>query len=189
MILRSLRNRLILSHILPALLIIPLMGAAMVYLLETRLLLPIVYGNLAKEAKLMAEITRDQPIFWQNAEAAQALVNGVSPYLNGRISLIASDGRLLASSDSADDGLVNQLAELPNLAGVGQGQVVALQNGPLAEAITPVYDLEGHRIGIIRVATQVGTVSGEIYQLRYLLGFVLLLAVLAGVGLGSYLAF
>ncbi len=189
MIFRSLRNRLILSHILPALLVIPLMGAAMVYVLETRFLLPIVYGNLAKEAKLMAEITRDQPVFWQNSEAAQALVNGVSPYLNGKISLITSDGRLLASSDSTEDGLINQLVELPDLTGVSQGKVVELQNGPLAEAVTPVYDLEGHRIGIIRMTTQVVTVSGEIYQLRYLLGFILLLAVLAGVGLGSYLAF
>src|SRR5512138_1108649 len=101
--LRSLRNRLILSHILPALLIIPLMGVAMVYVLETRLLLPLVYRNLAKEAKLMSEITRDRPIFWQNAEAARALVNGVSPYLNGRISLVTLDGRLLASGDRGDD--------------------------------------------------------------------------------------
>ncbi len=189
MIFRSLRNRLIFSHILPALLIIPLMGAAMVYVLETRLLLPTIYRNLAKEAKLMAEITRDQPVFWQNAEAAQALVNGVSPYLNGRISLITVDGHLLASSDRADDGLVNQLVELPDMAGVGQGEVIELQNGPLAEVITPVYDLNGRRIGIVRMTTQVVTVSGEIYQLRYLLGFILLFGVLAGVALGSYLAF
>ena len=88
---RSLRNRLIFSHILPALLIIPLMGAAMVYVLETRLLLPTVYSNLAKEAKLMAAITRNQPVFWQSSEAAQALVNGAGPYLNGRFSLVTLD--------------------------------------------------------------------------------------------------
>ncbi len=96
---RSLRNRLIFSHILPAMLIIPLMGAAMVYILETRLLLPMIYDNLAREASLMAEITRTQPIFWQNRIAAQALANGVSPYLNGKVSLLTLDGRLLASSD------------------------------------------------------------------------------------------
>ena len=58
MMFRSLRNRLILSHILPALLIIPLMGAAMVYVLETRLLLPVVYKDLAADASLMAEPVR-----------------------------------------------------------------------------------------------------------------------------------
>ena len=38
------------------------------------------------------------------------------------------------------------------------------------------------------MTTQLVTVSEEIYHLRYLLGFVLLVAVLAGLGLGSYLA-
>src|SRR4026209_2029114 len=101
---RSLRNRLIFSHILPALLLIPLMGAAMVYVLETRLLLPTVYSNLAKEAKLMAAITRNQPLFWQSSEAAQALVAGAGPYVNGRFSLVTLDGRTLASTDSTQAG-------------------------------------------------------------------------------------
>jgi len=186
---RTLRTRLILSHILPALIIIPLMGAAMVYVLETRLLLPTVYKNLAKEAELMAEITRNQPIFWQDRQAAWALVKGVSPYLNGEISLVTWNGHLLASSDLADDTETNQFVELPDLTDVPQGQVIQLQNGPLAEAITPVYDLRGRPVGVIRMTTRVVTVSDEIYQLRYLLGFVLLFGVLAGIGLGSYLAF
>ena len=184
---RSLRNRLIFSHILPALLIIPLMGAAMVYVLETRLLLPMVYQNLAKEASLMAEMTRTQPIFWQNRLAAQALVNGVSPYLNGKVSLVTLDGQLLASSDQAATGI--QQMDLPDLSGVGHGEVLPLQNGPLAEALTPVYDLNGRRIGIVRMTTRLVSVSDQVYQQRYLLGFVLLLSVLAGIALGSYLAF
>ena len=186
---RTLRNRLILSHILPALIIIPLMGAAMVYILETRLLLPTVYKDLAKEAELMAEITRNQPIFWQDRQAARLLVDGVSPYLNGKISLVTWNGHLLASSGLADNTVTNQFVELPDLTDVPQGQVIQLQNGPLAEAITPVYDLRGRPVGVIRMTTQVVTVSDEIYQLRYLLGFVLLFGVLAGIGLGSYLAF
>ncbi len=186
---RTLRNRLILSHILPALIIIPLMGAAMVYILETRLLLPTVYRNLAKEAELMAEITRNQPVFWQDRQAARLLVDGVSPYLNGKISLVTWNGHLLASSDLADNTVTNQFVELPDLTDVPQGQVIQLKNGPLAEAITPVYDLHGRPVGVIRMTTRVVTVSDEIYQLRYLLGFVLLFGVLAGIGLGSYLAF
>jgi two-component system sensor histidine kinase BaeS len=187
--LRSLRNRLILSHILPALLIIPLMGATMVYVLETRLLLPVVYKNLAADAALIAEITRNQPIFWQNREAARALVNGVTPYLSGRVSLVTLDGRLLASADQTGGASGDLVVELPNLSGIKQGETIRLQNGTLAEVFTPVYDLEGQPIGIIRMTTQIVTVSDEVYQLRYLLGTILLFGVLAGVGLGSYLAF
>jgi len=186
---RSLRNRLILSHILPALLIIPLMGAAMVYVLETRLLLPMIYGALAKDARLMAEITRNQPAFWQNGEVAQALVDGVNPYLSGRVSFVTLDGCMLASSESTDSGLVAQTVDLPAMTGVAQGEVIQLQSGTLAEVFTPVFDLSGRPIGFIRITSRVVTVSDEVYQLRYLLGAVLLLGVLAGVGLGSYLAF
>src|SRR5690349_14991252 len=140
---RSLRNRLILSHILPAVLIIPLMGAAMVYVLETRLLLPVVYKDLAADASLMAEITRNQSVFWQNSEAARALVDGVTPYLSGRVSLITLDGRFLASGD----GTSSQVVELPDLTGVEQGETIRLQNGTVAEVFTPVFDLQGQPIG------------------------------------------
>jgi signal transduction histidine kinase len=186
---RSLRNRLILSHILPVLLIIPIMGAAMVYVLETRLLLPMIYRNLTKEAMLMAEITRNQSVFWQEGDASQALVEGVSPYLSGRLSLLALDGRILASSDSSNLKLSTQVVELPDLTTIGQGEIVQLQNGPLAEVFTPVFDLDGKPIGIILMTTRVVTVSDEVYQLRYLLGVVLLVGLLSGIGLGSYLAF
>lgn len=185
---RSLRTRLIFSHILPALLIIPLMGAAMVYVLETRLLLPTVYSNLAKEAKLMAAITRNQPVFWQSRRAAQALVNGAGPYLNGRFSLVTLDGHTLASSDTSQASSETPLVELPDMRNVQQGEVVELRNGPLAEAIAPVYDLSGQEIGVIRMTTRVVSLSDEIFQMRYLLGSILLIAILAGLGLGSYLA-
>ena len=186
--LRSLRNRLILSHILPALLIIPLMGAAMVYVLETRLLLPTVYSNLAKEAKLMAAITRNEPVFWQSREAAQALVDGAGPYLNGRFSIVTLDGHTLASSDTSQALDDTPLVELPDMSHVPPGQVVELRNGPLAEAIAPVYDFRGQEIGVIRMTTRVVSLTDEIFQMRYLLGSVLLIAVFAGLGLGSYLA-
>lgn len=184
----SLRNRLILSHILPALLVIPLMGAAIVYVLETRLLLPVIYRNLAADAALMAEITRNQPIFWQNNEAARALVNGVTPYLSGQVSLVSLDGHLLTSSGPANVVPGAQVVEIPNITGLKQGETIQLQNGPLAEVFTPVLDLAGQPLGIIRMTTQVATVSEEIYQLRYLLVTILLFGVVAGVGLGSYLA-
>ncbi len=186
---RSLRNRLIFSHIIPVLLIIPLMGAAMVYVLETRLLLPMVYRMLIQDAGLMSEITRNQPAFWQNELAAKALVDGVSPYLGGRVSLVSLDGLLLASSDSSVPGVGTPILDLPDMSGVEQGEYVQLRRGALAEVFAPVYDLNGQQIGIIRLTTRVLTVSEEIYQLRYLLGGVLLLGVLAGVGLGSYFAF
>ncbi len=185
---RSLRNRLILSHILPALLIIPLMGAALVFVLENQLLLPMIYGDLADDATLMAAITRNQSVFWQNRLAAQALIDGVSPHLSGAVAFVTIHGRVLASSDPAERGVNAQTVDLPDLASLVQGDVVQFQRGPLAEVYTPVFDLSGNMIGIIRMTSHVVSVSDEIYQLRYLLAAVLAFGVLGGIGLGSYLA-
>jgi two-component system, OmpR family, sensor histidine kinase BaeS len=186
--LASLRNRLIISHVLPVLLIIPLTGLAMAYVLETRLLLPMVYNSLADDATLMAAITGDQPLFWENPALAQALVDGVEPHLSGQVSVISLDGRVLAGTN-LPGGSQAQLVELPDLRGVGRGQTVQLRQGPLAEAFAPAFDSTGRPAGVIRMTTRLVTVSDAIYQLRYLLGAVLLLGLLAGSGLGSYLAF
>ncbi len=185
---RSLRNRLIFSHILPSLVIIPIMGIAMLYLLETRLLLPEVYANLSDDAILIAEMTRSLPEIWGNPITAQVFVEGADPYLGGRLTLIDPFGRVLASSDQADLGIPGQIVELPDLHQTGRGRVVELKNGPLAEAFVPVVGSDGLFYGVVRLTTRVITVSDEIYQLRYLLLSVFLVAILAGVLLGSYLA-
>ena len=182
---RTLRNRLILSHIIPSLFIIPLLGIAIFYVVETRVLLPIVYKNLAADARLMAEISRSQVDYWQNLAVAQALVDGSSPYLNGRLSFLTSDGHVLASGDA---GLAGQVVELPNMAGVSRGDVIELQRGTSAEVYSPVITDSGQFLGVVRMTTRVVTVSEEIYQIRYLFGGMLTLAVIAGVLLGSYLA-
>jgi HAMP domain-containing protein len=69
-----------------------------------------------------------------------------------------------------------------------QAEVGMLKNGPLAEVFTPVYDLDGRPLGVIRLTSRVVTVLDQVYQLRYLLAAILALGVLAGLGLGSYLA-
>ena len=185
---RSLRSRLILSHILPFVLIIPLVGIAMAYLLETRLLLPIVYNGLEKDARLAAEISRLQPVLWQDEILAQRFVDGISPYLSGQASILAVNGNILASSGEGELQMGERRVELPDLSSIGPQGVVQLMNGPLAEVFTPVYDLDGRPLGVVRVSSRVVTVLDQIYQLRYLLAAILALGILAGLGLGSYLA-
>ncbi len=76
--LRTLRNRLILSHILPLLIIIPLTGVAIIYVLETQVLLPSLAKELAGEARLLAEIARNQPQAWENPTFAQDILTQVA---------------------------------------------------------------------------------------------------------------
>jgi hypothetical protein len=58
---RTLRSRLILSHILPLLLVIPIVGFALVYILETQVLVTTLSEELAEDAALTADLARDEP--------------------------------------------------------------------------------------------------------------------------------
>jgi len=182
---RSLRNRLIFSHIFLFLAIIPPMGIAMLYLLESRILLPMIYTNLSEDAALIAEVAQVVPDIWVNPASTQIFVQGADVYLGGRLTLTDPSGYVLASADPDDS---SEVVELPDMSGVNQGEVVQIWNGPLAEVFAPVLRGDGRLLGVVRLTTRPVTVSDEIYQLRYLLAGVLLLAILAGIGLGSYLA-
>jgi len=52
---RTLRTRIIISHILPSLIVILLVGVALDYVLEIRILLPNLSDELINEAKLTKE--------------------------------------------------------------------------------------------------------------------------------------
>ena len=58
---RTLRSRLILSHILPLLLLTPLIGLVLVYLVETQVLLNTVSDDLAVQAAQTAHLAGNQP--------------------------------------------------------------------------------------------------------------------------------
>jgi two-component system sensor histidine kinase BaeS len=184
----SLRNRLILSHILPSLVTIPLLGIAMLYLVETRVLLPLVYSNLSNDAILIAEVARTTPEIWASATNAQIFVEAAEPYLGGRLVLTDPYGHIIASIDPANPGLSGQTAELPDLRGATRGDVIQIQNGPLAEVFAPVIANDGQLLGVVRLTTRVLTVSEQIYQIRYLLGGAFFVAILFGIAMGSYLA-
>ena len=127
---RSLRNRLIFSHILPSLVIIPLLGVAMVYLLETRILLPMIYSNLS--------VARAVPEIWQNTTSAQIFAQSADPYLSGRLTLTDPYGHVLASTDPYESELTGEIVDLPDLATARQGDIVGVE-GPSLHLVFRVH--------------------------------------------------
>ena len=75
----TLRRRFVFSHLVPLLVIVPLIGIALIYLLEAEVVLPSLSNELASQAGLVVEMTRDQPGVWTHSAQAQALVAGGSP--------------------------------------------------------------------------------------------------------------
>ena len=119
----TLRRRFIVSHTLPLLLIIPLMGIALIYLLETQVLLVNLATETKGEAALLAEIVSDRVDLWSDPVMAQAFVDQVKPQLPARVMLLDPQGRLLASSDVADAGRVGQTLQADGLTSVLAGSI------------------------------------------------------------------
>ncbi|MCL4532143.1 MAG: hypothetical protein M1582_02965, partial [Actinobacteria bacterium] len=94
--LNSLRRRLILSHTLPLLLISPLAGLALIYVIETQVLLPSISSELKTQAILVAQLASERTGVFQNSTLAQEFVKQMAAVSTARVMLVDPSGRLLA---------------------------------------------------------------------------------------------
>jgi two-component system, OmpR family, sensor histidine kinase BaeS len=192
--LNTLRGRFILSHILPLLIVIPLMGIATIYLIENHILVPSLLSELKSNVLVLSRLAaRDQEI-WQDPAYAQQLLSQV-PFRNtGRLMLMNSDGILLASSDPADANILGTEFEHPGYTTARQGDV-AIQlrysqslDNDIADALAPVISPDGQVLGFVRLSYHYYSFVDQLYQLRYLLTGILAAALVLGTGLGIALA-
>ena len=191
---RTLRSRFIISHILPLLITVPLIGIVLIYLLEVRILLPALTNELTQQAQLIADLARDQPAIWTDSKQAQAFVAGLHAPLDSRLMLLDRTGHLLASTDPADNSNLGQVLDHPDLSQALSGTPLTHEDysarlgAEIADAFMPVLNTTGSVIGIARLSYQLTNVYARFAQLRWLIGGVLLAAVLLGAALGSLLA-
>jgi two-component system, OmpR family, sensor histidine kinase BaeS len=190
---RTLRARLVLSQLLPLIIIVPLVGLALIYFIETRVLLPSLTRELTGNASLVAEVTQDQTRLWTDPLYAQVLLARVSPRLSARVMLLTSDGRLLASTDPNDlDNLDSYLVH-PDLLVALSGQTVRrvyynqLLQGEALDVWVPVIDPSGV-VGVVRMTYGFANILEEFMQLRSSIIVILLLGLVIGAVLGLSLA-
>jgi len=193
---RTIRGRFILSHILPILLVLPLFGFGLIYLLETQVLLDDLSADVDERANLIAEAVSRQPEILADAEQAGAFVTSYNFIVKGNISILDSNGALLASSDPQLQGSLGQTVdeilsgEGLNRALEGQPSVqvtysVTRQRG---EALIPVKDVNQQLVGIVAVTETLEGLAGQFGQLRQLVLIILLVELLLAVLLALFLA-
>ena len=191
---KTLRARLILSHILPTLIVVPLIGVLLVYVLGTQVLRPALTREMLGEARILAEVARYQPEIWQDPAAAQRLLSQTRQQRPSRVMILDANGVLLASSDQADQDGVGQPVDLARFANVRAGESVSYTDfsqglpADVIDILAPVPDDAGGRLGMIRITYRLATIAEELTQLRYLIGGVLLAGLLGGALLGYVLA-
>lgn len=193
--LRSLRNRLILSHILPLIVVTLLTGVALIYLLETRFLLPRLAQNLLGDARLLTEISRAEYELWGNPVMFGRMLDRVSLDPSVRVMFLSPGGQMLYSSDRSDDNLLGYFVDLPQMDKVSTGEEVVLTNysgvrlhNVLIEVLSPVLDLQQQVLGVVRVTYKLTSAYELFSQFRYLIIGVLVFGLLLGAVLGSLLA-
>jgi signal transduction histidine kinase len=190
----TLRSRFLLSHTLPLLLLIPLVGLALIYFLESQVLLPNLARELGGQAVLLADIASTHPEIWSDSDKAQAFVNQVIPYLPPRVMLLDARGRLLASSDPADASKRNRPLDLPGLEPILAGQTsvhtsyTQRLDADIADDFLPIKGTNNQVVGVIRLTQQLATVYGQFLRLRYFVAGILGVALMIGAAVGLVLA-
>ncbi|MGC8780865.1 MAG: ATP-binding protein [Anaerolineae bacterium] len=192
--LNTLRRRFILSHVLPLLIVVPIVGIALIYVLQTQVVLPGLANELSGQAGLIAELARDQPGVWSDPGQAQAFVARVRPQLTARLMALDASGRLLASSDPADAPRLGHPLDHPGLSRALSGQpFVRIAASPslhaeIADVLAPVMGGDQQVIGLVRLSYPLTNVYQRFQLVRYLVAGVLLVGLLLGVLAGTVLA-
>ncbi len=189
----TLRSRFILSHTLPLLLMIPLVGLALIYFLESQVLLPNLAQELRAQAVLLAEIAGEHSDIWLDPARAQHFINRYQSNLPARVELLDGHGNLIASSDPADQSRLAQ-----PLVHVGMSDVLAGQmsvhtdysqhlDAEVADVFVPIAG-PNQVLGVIRLTRQLANVYTDFLRLRYFVAGILGVALLLGGSVGLVLA-
>jgi two-component system sensor histidine kinase BaeS len=167
---RTLRSRLILSHILPLLLVVPLVGVGLIYILETQLALADLSQELADHGELSADLARDEPAIWSDAGAAQQFVSWYAVRSHSQIMLLDYRGNLLASSSPGDISLVGQPMSLPDLQRVLSGgqqiHISHIQTTEVVQVLVPVVDKNEKIIGVVHLSQRLSEARNQFSRLR-----------------------
>jgi len=189
---KSLRARLILSYLLPQLLILPLLGLSLAYIIESQILLADLASNLRRIALAAVQSAATRPAIWQDTRQAEDFARRFSDILQREVILLKPDGDLQAAP-LGDAGQLPRLSSA-ELASLLAGETLVSSHYDLSldtmhvEALAPVLDARQVVVGIVRVTDRLGNVYANFQSIRNLEIAATLLAMLAAVGLGTWLA-
>lgn len=190
---KSLRSQLLVSHILPLVILLPLLGLILLYVIETQVLLAGLTEDLARQATFLAELAAEQQDIFVNRDEGESFARETGAQSQRYVSLYGADGNewVVVVEDDAPDAAEPSATELEALK-VGRVQTRAVLSVDLAqttaEAFAPVLNAQQRLIGIVRVTEHIDRVNARLTQIRLLILGSTLGALVLAVGLGTYLA-
>ena len=185
----SVRKRLLISHFLPILFLVPLLGFVLISLIRTYLVFPILSSEMINQGVLVAQIVKAQPSTWDSPQQAQSLLNSIPPQPPTRIGLLDPQGILLATNRPDDRSLVGQkIASPPSGSQASQppGAVTSNQAGePVLAVLVLVTNQDGTLLGMVRVYRRIA----DIQQIFTNLNLIVIGGLVVGLFLSTLIAF
>jgi signal transduction histidine kinase len=198
---RTLRGRLIFSHILPVLIVTPLIGVAIYAVVLTQGALSAVEStlqeeavHLADEAAFIASLSGQVESIWQDPAKAQEFLSDVNLKLM-TVTLLDSQGRILASSEAVNaervGGQLAQVGVAAILTGESSLEIQVRdpeQGGSITDILVPVFDAEDRLAGVLLLSQEVSSVGQRMASLSRLLLLVVILLLMLAILVGLWLA-
>ena len=172
---KTLRSRLILSHLLPLVLVLPLLGLTLFYLLRAQSQLTELSAALTVQAEQVAAWTHNQPGIWADSQQAQVIVVRIANEEHAsdtqvQIALIQPEGQLLAATDSQTGEMVTEPLDSPETRiSLAQGDGFLQVSAAVASAYVPVVNAEEQVVGLVSLSQELDGVTASVLQLRTLL--------------------
>jgi two-component system sensor histidine kinase BaeS len=187
------RSRLLVSHIIPVVLLVPLVGLALIYLLETRLILPILFNEMIDQGVLVERLTQDRLELWNSPGEAQNLLDSLNLRRPTRIGLLTTNRVLLATSRPEDRVLVGEtILSLPDPASlVDPWHAItpgAQPDEQILDVVIPVKQRDGQLVGLVRIYRRITDIEQIFFDMRLLVLGVLLFGLVITVALAIILS-
>jgi len=192
--LRSLRTRLVLSHVVPLIVIIPIIGVILTNLIETRVLLPSLSKALMTNAVLLANVAGDEPELWSNPVYAEYYLTHLRHDISARVQFITPGGLLFASSDPTEANQLGLNLDIEGVATARAGQPADFiyyritAPSEVIDVFVPVINQHQQLIGILRMSYTSNVIYTEFTYSRYVIIAILAGGLLVGILLGLNLA-
>lgn len=196
--LRSLRFRLALSHTIPVLLFVALLGTLLLYQLERTYFLDSLANELAGQGAIIASFMRDEPQIWVDPGLAQFAVEQLQSRTSAQIMLIDARGRVIAASWFETMPPVGTVVVSNVVNSALQGQSAwsinnnVVLSGQVLDVAVPV-NLDGrHVMGVVRLSHNLREIERRLAPLRGLVwltvGLGATLSLLLGLALAQSVA-
>jgi signal transduction histidine kinase len=170
----SFRKRLLIGHILLILVLVPLLGFILIFLIETRLVIPTLANDMIDQGLLVARLAQGDSSIWTSPGQAQALLDSIPPRPPTRIGLLDPKGILLATNRPDDSDLVGQqITNLPSTKNVNDPAWAIEPNGRggdrVLDVIVPVTYGGGMVSGSVRIYRRIADIEQIFTGLRLII--------------------